>query len=492
MATGARRVQIIAQLGVESGLLALAGGVAGTFLAYASSKVLIAKIAAAVPGFSMTAAPDTRILLYTIGLAVLASLLFGLLPAWRSSYLEIATALKEGGRSMSGSRSGTRRALIVGQMALAMALVSGAGLFAYSLRALYTLPLGFHAENVIYASLFPLPSGYERLDTDQYYHALIDGIRRVPGVLSASIGGLIPFAGFSTDWASIVLPSGTNAAGKQVNFSRVSEGTLRTLGIALLRGRDFTGFERAGQPPAAIISQSLADRLSPQQDAIGKHLILGQGPDARGLEIVGIAQDAQVVDPKLRNPLMVYTNYWQEPRRQIYPTLLVRVQPGFSIGVLQKEIASAGHEYAIQSGTLLELRDRVVLRERLLATLATAFGSIALILAGAGLYGLFSYHVAGRTGEFGVRLALGANPGDVAALVVKEAALLLAWSVSVGLPLTFLLGRTIQALLFGVKALNPIMLLVTIAALSLAVAIAIYGPMRRAAKTDPMLALRNE
>jgi predicted permease len=492
MAVGARRIQIITQLTVESSLLALGGAAAGAFFAYVSSRALLARVASSIPGFSMTASPDTPVLMLTMGIAVCVSLLFGLLPGWRSTYLDIAAALKEGGRSMSGSRSIARRSLIIGQTALAMALICGTSLFVYSLRALYMQPLGFRPDNVVYAELFPLPDGYKSLDTGQYYQNLIARTRNVPGVLSASIGGLVPFVGASTDWASLERNAVTGSSAVQVSFSRVSDQTLQTLGIALLGGRDFAGSERAGQRPVAIISQSLAHRLLPGQSAVGQRLVLGQGSDARELEIVGVAQDARIVDPKIRDPFMVYTNYWQEPQRQIYPTILARVQTGFSIDALRKEIESGGREYLIQGGALLDQRNAVLLRERLLATLATAFGVVALILAGAGLYSLLSYYVAARTNEFGVRLALGANSADIVALVIREAAALLAWGLSIGLALTVLLGRTIEALLYGVKPLDPTAILSAIVALSLASTIAVLAPMRRAVAVEPMSALRCE
>jgi predicted permease len=387
-----------------------------------------------------------------------------------------------------------RKALISAQVSLTLALVMVASLFVETLRHLREEPLGFGVEGVLNTQLIPLPGGYANgFRPAIYYRALLQRMQSLPGVQAASLSHFSPlFTVVISERIRAAEPS--DAVALRAPIQWVSDGFLATKRIPLLRGRDFRRSDTPDSPKTAIVSASLAKRLFPAGDGDGEHLSVGSRHDAEDVEIVGVAADARLQDPRAKDLSFLYLDYWQFPRYEGWGDLQLRCfgDPAPLIPMVRKELREAGHEYALHLRTLVDQRDISLMQEKLLALLGTAFGALALTLAGVGLFGLLSLLVASRTKEIGVRVALGATPRDVSWLVIREVFALVAAGFLLGLPISYASARAISALLYGVEAV-PIFPV----ALSMAVLLAVAGaatviPVRRATKVDPMVALRYE
>ena len=492
LAMGASRARVARQLAIESLLLVLTGTGLGVVLAFAAGQILMTQMQAAFINFSLRASPDLRVLAFAAVIALITAMGFGVLPAWRSTDVNMATALKQSSRGIQTGAAG--RVLISAQVALTLALVAGSNLFVSSLQRLRNVPLGLQTGGVVEAQLFPVPHGYENLFPEAYYRDLLARVESVPGVESASYSNYAPLFGGGYP-QSVQFTTGQESSARKTGVFWVSDGFLRTMSIPLLAGRDFERNDRAQGVRTTIVSQSLARLLSPDENVIGRHIRIGTEPEDQDLEIIGIAADARGLNgARAENSPIAYINIWQYSYSAKYGVLVARTRnlsTGF-VDLLRRTVRGAGHEYIEYARGLDQQRENSLLEERLLAWFSSAFGLLALLLAATGLYGLLAYHVASRTGEIGIRVALGATRANVRWLVASEALRLVSIGIALGLLLTFLAGRFVHGLLFGVRAFEPGPVSAAVIVLAAVAAIAAWVPAQRACAIEPIEALRHE
>lgn len=379
-------------------------------------------------------------------------------------------------------------------MGLTLVLVTGAGFFVETLRHLRKESLGFQTERVLDAQLMPLPGGYAHgFSAAPYYHELLNRMQSLPGVEAVSLSHFSPLFTLPF-YEKIRSARSADAPAVQAPAEDVSDGFLATLRIPLLRGRDFQRMDSPQSQKTAIVSESLAKRLFPDGAALGQHISVGAQKDTQDLEIVGVAADARLMDPHTRDGSFVYLDSWQHPDYEKWGDLQLRYRgdPEALIGAVRRELRNAGHEYPLHVRTIAEQRDNALLQENLLAALGTAFGVLALTLAGVGLFGLLSLLVTLRRSEIAIRVALGAGRGDVSWMVIRESLVLAGAGLLVGLPLSFAAVRALSGLLYGVGQWPVAPLVLAIALLLSVAGIAAVIPVGRATSVDPMVALRCE
>jgi putative ABC transport system permease protein len=498
-ALGASRSRLLRQLITESLMLALVGGALGVLLARWGVALLMNIRPSDTTEFwtsyshtfnYFTINLDWRVLSFNFALALATGLLFGLLPALQSSFINVNQALKEGAGSYGQRRSSVRSLLVVGEIAIALVLLGGAGLMINSLLRLQAVKLGFAPENLLTMTV------YERDAQSEFYEQLLARVQAVPGVEAASISRNAPLLG---RYARAVIDIEGRADVKQagVGFHNVSPDYFKTLGIALLRGRIFTAQDRVGAPRVALLNQTAAEKFFPGENPIGKRLRPYVRPQyettEKFVEIVGVVADVpygrleEAIGPD------IYVSSLQ-PTDPTY-TLIVRssVEPSALTAAVRREVLALDRNVPLTAvQTMQERAAEVTSRTRFIALVLGLFAGLALGLAGVGIYGVMAYSVSARTREVGIRMALGAQPADVLRLVLKQGMSLAGIGVAIGLLAALALTRVMQGLLFGVRANDPLTFS-AITALLLGVAgLACYVPARRATRVDPLVALRYE
>jgi len=496
LAIGASRGRLIRQLFSESLLLAAVGAVLGAALAQGLSRFLVAYLSTQGNRLFVDMRADWRVLGFTASLAVLTYVLFGLTPALRATRIAPVEILKSNGRGMTTGRErfSLRRGLVVSQVAVSLVLLVGALLFVRSLRNLLTLDAGFRQDGILITNLdlsrLKLPA--ER--RQPYKRELLDRVRAIPGVLSAADTTIVPLSG--NGWNDNVLIDGTQRSKITPNFSRISPGYFKTLGTPLLAGRDFDERDTATSPKAAIVNESFAKKILNGTNPIGRtfRVQVYVGRPAPMYEIVGFVKDAKYEDLREEFRPVVFVAAAQDDRPDESAQFLVRSDLSLSglLSDVKRAIAGASPEISIEFHVFKDQIRESLLRERLMATLSGFFGFLAGLLATIGLYGLISYTVARRTNEIGIRMALGAQRGDVVGMILREAGILLGVGLAVGTALSLLAARTASSLLFGLKPSDPLTLAVAIAALAAVTVAASFLPAQRASRLDPMVALRDE
>jgi predicted permease len=491
VAIGASRGRLIRQMLTESALLGLAGGAAGFALSMAGAPLLLRLVSNGPTPVTLRVAPDGRILLFTIVVAVGASILAGLLPALRTARGDIGADFDASPRTLSIARGSARwsRALIATQVALSLLLLIGAALILTSLHRMRTFDAGFDRHHVLMMSLGPDRAGYAGERMVQYYRDVLDRVRAVPGVRAAGVSMITPISGGGVDLSMRI--DGRPDPPVSVYVNGVSEGYLSAVGTTVRRGRDFRREDGSGAAPVAIINEALAERFFAGQDPIGQRISLGRGT---GLEIVGIAVNAKYMTLRERDMPTVYT-YAPNAADQIGLALTVGTHgdPMALAAAVRREVRAVAAEVrAGEPGTLADQIDRSLVTERLIGRLLTAFALLALLLAAVGLYGVLGYWVARRTAEIGLRLALGASREDVLRGVLQESALLVAIGAAVGVPAAVLLSRTLTAVLFDVTPTEPAILAGSVLSLFAVGLLAAAVPAWRASRVEPLQALRQE
>jgi predicted permease len=491
LAVGCGRGRLVRQLLTESVLLALVGGTAGLYLAWFGSGLLVQLVSDPNEPFLLELQLDARLLAYTFGISVLTGVLFGLLPALQARAVSLDAALRPARGAGQGFREQrATRALVCGQVALSLFLLIMAGLLVRSLRNLHDLDPGFERHHVL---LMDVHEGMLSKAAPEVHRPLEEALRRIPGVRSASLSmiGLMQ----QGSWTSIITAQGIqNERGEPVRMllNAVTPSYFETTGMRMLAGRGFEWRDTEQAARVAVINETLARELFGRQDPLGK--LVSQSKEfepGKALEVVGVVADAK------------YHNLREEARGIVYLPLAQAGQTFLSV-----ELRTAGEPLAVAQAarealrehdilvrevkTLEEQAGRTISQERMLASLGGFFGLVALTLASIGLYGVLSTAVARRTNEIGLRLALGARRGDVLGLWLREAGVLVAIGIVLGLPAALAATRWIESFLFGLTPTDPLTIAGAIVVLAFVAALAAYLPARRAAHLDPMEALRYE
>jgi len=511
MALGAPPLRLIGQALTESILLALMGGAAGVGLAYAGTRAILHIAFPEARLMDIDADPSLPVLLFTFAVSVVTGVVFGLAPAWLTLRTDPVEALRGAGRSTRDSGSLPRRALVVLQAALSLALLCSAGVLTESLRNLQHQNYGFAREGRWIARFDPLQAGYKPEQLDLLYRQMRERLGQIPGVLNVGEAIFSPMSG--DNWNEEVYVAGRPSPGPSEDYvtswDRVSPDFFETIGQRIVRGRAITEQDTAGSQHVAVINETFARRLFKNEDPIGRHFGKGDQKYAGDYEIVGVAADARYVAWELREQmrpmfflpasqttLYAESNYASgETRSHYFHIAVLHVDPRVKglEAEIRRSFAAINPDLGVESvQSVTDMVNEDFSQQELIARLTSLFGLLALILACIGLYGTTAYAVGRRTAEIGIRMALGADHRSVLALVLRAALLLIAIGLALGLPLTFAIGRILGSQLYGVGAYDPFVLSASMGVLALCAFAAAFIPARRAASIAPMEALRTD
>jgi putative ABC transport system permease protein len=509
LALGAGRARVVAQLLTESALLSVAAGVVGLVLAFWTMRLVVVSLGSVVEkSIEIDVMPDWRVCLAWLIFCGLAAVASGIGPAWRLSGLDLLSAMKgrEGaGPGRASRRLGPRNLLVAGQVALSLALLAAAGLFVRAAVTVGQADPGYRFDRQLLLRVDATAGGYDEASGREAYARLMDRLRSEPGVESAAMTSTVAFSNSSVSCrvrrANERRASEAGVAGGTVALSyAVGASYFRTLGLSMLRGREFTDAEEVDPRPSdvVIIDEPLAAAMFPGRDALGEMVLLS-GTDTRPRQVVGVAPGLRQ-DLRDRVPVShVYLPIGSQYEGAVSVHVRVAASGPAAVdrmrGQVREAVAAAGTRLGVLSVlTLDEARDELPLNWLVRAAGRTfgAFGLIAVLMATTGLYGVKAFLGSQRTREIGVRMALGAKPADVRWMMLREGAALLAAGVAVGILLALAVGRAIGSLLVGVQPFDPVVLLVATFVLSAAVLAACYLPARRATRTSPVTALRAE
>jgi predicted permease len=496
-AIGAGRARLFRQLLTESLLLACLGGALGLLLASWASRAIRAWISAGPEPLPLNIAPDARLLAFTFLISLVTALLFGTLPALRSTHVDLTDAFKSGrGPAALGVRSRFTSALIVSQVALSFVLLNAAGLFLRTLVNLTRVNRGFDEKNVLLFSIDPPALGY-KLDSRlvNLYQQLEQKVAAEPGVRADSVS-LSTFNQGEWRTSISVLGASPNAGDNpHVMHNAVGAGYFATMGIPLLIGRIFSPQDTATSPKVAVINETMARLYFPGRPPIGRRFGIGSDPaHAADFEVIGVVKDAKYVSLD-ENPQPGTYYLYSQILHEFYYDFEVRYsgEPGTIIAEARSAAASVDPNLPlVYQGTLAEQVDRSVASQSLTARLSAFFGFLAVFLASIGIYGLMSYGVARRTNEIGIRVALGAPRSRVFWMIVREGLFFASTGLFLGVPTALAAGRLVSSMLFGIQPSDPATMVVAATLLLVLNVAAGYLPARRAMRVDPMVALRYE
>jgi predicted permease len=494
LAVGASRGQIVRQLLAESLLLALAGGAFGLLLACWTGALLVRALPFEEAARSLRAEPDLRVALFAFGISLLTGVLFGMVPAFQSTRPVLTATLKEEGASVTGGPGHVRfrKGLVVAQVALSLLLLVGAGLFARSLYNLKNLHPGFEAERLMTLSIDPSLNGYDQPRIRALFQQLQDEFAALPGVRSASTAEE-PLMTDNLNFRTVKVEGYNAKEGEDTNpnVNNVGPRYFETLGMSLLAGREFTEEDTLGAPRVAIVNETFARYFFGTASPLGHRF--GFGPDKTdAIEIVGLVKDGKVNNLREKTPRFAYTPYRQDPVLNRITFYVRTMAPPEGMAASLRQIVQRTDPALplFDVKTLAATVSESLFIDRMIAALSAAFGFLATLLAALGLYGVMSYTVVRRTREIGIRIALGAEKGNVLWLVLKEVAVMAAIGVGIGLPSAWAAGRVIESQLFGLSAADPLTLGLSTATLLAVAFFSGYVPAARATRVDPMVALR--
>ena len=497
-ALGASRIRVIRQLLTESMLLAFAGGAIGLLLALWGVVFLTKLLPQNFPRLGEINL-DWRVLIFTLIASVLTGILFGLAPALQISRTDVQESLKESGRSAAGGRrqNRLRNLLIVGEVALSVVLLVGAGLLFRSFLQLQAVNTGFTSEQLLTLQLSPAGSNYRR-DSDyiSFFKQAMERISAIPGVVSVGAINTLPLAKGPTGGFQIEgRPQVTRDKWPGANYRSVSPDYFRTMNIPVTQGRAFTERDSETAPLVIVINQAIARRDFAGENPIGKRVSLGTNAQGETVwwEIVGVVSDVR--NNELREEAMpeFYLSALQDIFANMFLAVRTSVEPAGIAAAVRRATADVDKSAAVSDvKTMDRIVSEAVTQPRFNLVLLGLFSGIALLLSAAGIYGVTAYSVTQRTHEFGIRLALGAQVGDVLRMIIKQGLLLISVGIAIGLLAAFALTRLLRTLLFGVSVTDPLTFVVISLLLTAVALLACYIPARRATKVDPLVALRYE
>ncbi len=497
LALGASRYRLVRQLITESALLSGLGACGGLLLAILGGKLLVQLISTTSSPLEIDLSPDFRVLGFTAAVAAITALAFGLAPALRATRVDMCHALKEGGRGAvrGSSRFRLGKGLAAAQVAASFILLLAAGLFVGTLRNLLDMDLGFRAAGVLLVSVNAQQSAKEPAKRTAAYTEILDRVRKLPGVSSASSSFLTPLARGA--WNQRSGPDG-DAAEPQPEvllwMNGVSPGYFQTLGTPFVAGRDFNDRDGPSAPLVMVINESAARQFFGSTNPLEKTIRVGNAASGRRYQVIGVVKDAKYESVDEKAPVTGFVAMGQDS--SAWPSRYYEVRYAGPLKVLTPAVRAAIAE--VSPAISLEFRsfqtqvDESLQQQRLVAALSSLFGALALLLSMVGLYGVTSYSVARRRGEIGLRMALGASTGSVLWLILRDVAVLLAIGTALGVLGALAAGRLLTSLLYGVEPNDPALMFAAAAILATATTLAACLPARRAARLDPMQVLREE
>jgi predicted permease len=495
LSIGASRGRVIRQLLTESALLAALGGAAGLVLAVWATGVLVATLPT---GMGSSAAlvefrPKLAIIVFAVGMSAICVFAFGLGPALRATRHDLVASLKElSGRRGRGRGGSVDRALVVGQVAVTLVLVCGAGLLVATVRNLRTIDPGFASEHLLMVGLETRSTGFERDGIVPLHQEILDRVRHVPGVRSAGMATRIPSFGGRNITSFITVLGQARYDSAEIDITSITPGYFATAGTRLVVGRDFDSRDSPTNARVAVVNQSFARRWFGDKSPLGAEVRLSDFNGGETVSIVGVVQDVRFGDRRTPQDPMVYLPATQTGK---WPFFELMIRSTSARRELIPSIESAIKSYArglrvSRWQTMEEAYDETILRERLAAALGATCAALALGLAMVGLCGVVGFAVVRRTREIGVRMALGAKRSGVVWLVLRSASILVGVGVISGAPLALGAGRALGALLFGIGPMNPVVFVGAAAALFVVGLIASAAPAWRASRVDPVTSLR--
>jgi putative ABC transport system permease protein len=514
VALGAPRTRLLRKSLVECIVLAAIGGALGIGVAYAGTR-LILHLAFQIGGpnnyVPISATPSLPVLLFTLGMSVFTGILFGIAPAWMTSHADPIEALRGTNRSVSGSRSWAQRSLVIAQAAMSLVLLSAAALLGQSLRNLQHQRFGFETQGRYIAWTNPQLGNYKPEQMEPMFRQIDDRLLQIPGVRMVAAALYAPMTGDS--WNNGVRIEGQPEPGAKddtsAGFVRVMPGFFEALGAKIVSGRSITEQDTATTRKVAVINEAFAKKFLKNQNPIGQHFGPGKMKYSSTYEVVGVVRDMRYMTYNYKEPVgpmywlpEAQTVDWDDPAyasgemSSRYLNNIVIWAPGNPPQMeerVRKVLAAIDPNlvlYAVDPYTSVVSAD--FQQEEMVATLTTLFGVLGLVLAAVGLYGVMAYSVQQRTGEIGVRMALGADRMRVLKMVLRSAFSQIGIGMAIGIPAAIGAGKLMSDQLFGVKPWNPVMLALAVLTLALAALLASLVPARRAAGVEPMVALRNE
>jgi predicted permease len=508
LALGASRRRLIRQSFTESVVLSVLGGIAGVAVAYLGVKLIVALAFHGASFVPIDAKPSLPVLAFAFGLSLFTGMLFGTAPAWFASHGNPVEALRGANRSTRDSATLPQKILVVVQATLSIVLLAGAGLLTRSLRNLEHQSFGFETDHRVSIVMNEPPASYTEPQLDALYRELQGRLARIPGVERA---GLALYTPYIDNWGELIVPEGHGVPQmddkSNASWDRVSPGYLETMGQPILRGRSISEEDTASTRGVAVVNETFAKRFFPGEDAIGKHFGLDMPEYSTAFEIVGIVRDAKYQNPSrpahpmLFAPLAQHVTYDQQVMALVdhhshYITGAVLELRGSTLG-LESLVRKAFSEVdpnltIINIQPMQQQVDSNFDQQRAVAQMTGLFGTLALVLAAVGLYGVTAYTVERRTSEIGVRMALGAKRSDVVRLVLRGAFRQVFIGLILGIPISIACGHLIAAQLYQVKSWDPLVLAGSIVALGCCALIASVIPAQRAASINPVQALRTE
>lgn len=489
---GAGRWRLLRQALTESLLLSTVGGTCGIVLAYVGANALVRIMASGRIAIEIDATPDGRTLFFTAGVALLTGVIFGLAPALRALGVSPASSMQAGGRAgETRLRRMFGKGLVVSQVALSVVLLSAAGLFVRHLQNLQHLNLGFQRDHVLLVELDPFRSGYTNDKLLRAYHELLGRLEAIPGVRSATVCWMPPISGGGSN-RSVSVESYMNKPGENrtVYLNWVAPKYFETLGMPILAGRDFN-LQDQNRSRVVIINQAMARYFFGSANPLGKHVTFDG--ENKPVEIVGVAGDAKYLEIREATPRTMYFHAFQEERVSSQFALRTAMEPGAVVPEVRRLLRESLNGVPVgRISTLDQYVDASIVPERLIALLSGLFGALGAALAAVGLYGLLAYTVARRTNEIGIRMALGARRADVTRMVVKEALLMVAAGLGMGIPIALWSKSFVGGFLKEVPAGDIVTILFGVVGMIAVGLLAAFVPARRASRVDPMVALRYE